>query len=219
MKDKKSITFIHIGKCAGSSVWHSICSRKFELARKIEYLHLARLYLHSDRKYIITLRNPIKRFISAYYWRYNKVVDTKEQQKRYAGEYEMLVKTKTVENFVKEIQKHGEGIFRGKEQSGNYIHQIHQDIYYYLSPLVNGEHSNKIMAVLTQENLKEDMQTLLDIDIQMHHNNNENKMYDKYLSTSSIKTLNEILAPDYYCIEKLYEWGKLTDKQYNLLIK
>ena len=106
----------------------------------------------------------------------------------------MLVKTKTVENFVKEIQKNGEGIFRGKEQSGNYIHQLHQDIYYYLSPLVNGENSNKIMAVLTQENLKEDMQTLLDIDIKMHHHNNENKMYDKYLSTSSINTLNEIIS-------------------------
>ena len=123
-----------------------------------------------------------------------------------------------MKNFVREIGKNGEWIFRGKQNSGNYIHQVHEDIYYYLAPLVDSENSDRVKCVLTQENIKEDMKNLLDIELNIHHHNNSSLEYDKYLSKKSIQTLKEILSPDYYCIEKLYEWNALTDKQYNLLL-
>lgn len=57
----KNIKLIHIGKCGGTFI-----GKKFKLN---EYHH-SRNYQLND-KYIIWIRNPIKRFVSAFYFSYN----------------------------------------------------------------------------------------------------------------------------------------------------
>jgi hypothetical protein len=59
MKDK--IKLIHIGKCGGTFVQHNFNLKQY---------HLSRDYKNNE-KYIIWIRNPISRFVSAFWFSYN----------------------------------------------------------------------------------------------------------------------------------------------------
>ena len=53
------------------------------------------------------------------------------------------------------------------------------------------------------------------VNLQVH--SSKDRVYDKTLSEKSISTLKNILRMDYKCIDRIHEWGKLTDEQYKLL--
>ena len=72
-KSRNKEMLIHIGKCGGSSVkaellnceWYSAA---YAIAENV--LHATRPWKFQDEKYIVTIRNPIHRFISAFYHMY-----------------------------------------------------------------------------------------------------------------------------------------------------
>lgn len=57
-----------------------------------------------NEKYVIVLRNPIKRFISAFNWRYKLVIDDKTQTNRFIGEKEILEHYNCVNNLAEKIK-------------------------------------------------------------------------------------------------------------------
>ena len=54
-------------------------------------------------KYIIIVRGPISRAISAFYWRYKLVVQTGEQRNRFPGEFEILQKYQTLNRIAENL--------------------------------------------------------------------------------------------------------------------
>lgn len=215
---KRIYNFIHIGKCGGSTIWNVLNSRKIKLASQMTYIHLGKIRHQPHVSNIITLRNPIRRFISAFYWRYYLVVEEKAQQHKYKNEYEKLSELKTVEAFAQNIKQNGDSIYKGDINSGNFIHQCKQDIYWYLEDIYHRNNPKKVEKIIALENLDEDMENHFGItNIGLHIHNASGRNYDKSLTKDSYDVLRDVLDMDYKCIDKFYEWGKLTEKQYKLL--
>lgn len=70
--------FIHIGKCGGTSIRESFTEN---YGREPNHIHLKLPEFDESRKYIIWIRNPIKRFVSAFNFAHSIVnFDTSNKQ-------------------------------------------------------------------------------------------------------------------------------------------
>ena len=74
---------VHVGKTAGGSIrkeleasgaqWHSIRQGDEHFDRKFEEIHMRRvepMFVHGSSNIVISVRNPVDRFVSAYNWRH-----------------------------------------------------------------------------------------------------------------------------------------------------
>jgi hypothetical protein len=205
MSNIQEFIFVHIGKCGGATV------NKFCKINNIkhEVVHIRQCKFDSNKKYLILLRNPIKRFISAFNWRYKLVVDDKIQSNRFPGEKETLEKYKTVNNLAENICMF--------DVNKTYIHHIKEDINYYIEDFLKKCKKENILYVMTTETLDQDLFDLFNIHNNLREHVHVNLNYDKNLSQAAYENLKKYLVKDYQCISKLYELGVLSNDKYNFL--
>lgn len=209
MNDNNPVV-IHIGKCGGNSVRRELQKNKI----KFSNLHIGKVKYEKNKKYIIVIRNPIKRFISAFYWRYKLVCDDKVQKDRFINEKDILKKYKNVDNLCNDL-KINPNIFNGSPSSGNYIHHLKEDIYFYLNSFIENCPKKQILGVICTEIMKDDIKNIFDINLSEHEKLNDK--YSKTITNQSVEILKTYLKNDYMIIEKMYEYGWITNKQYNIL--
>jgi hypothetical protein len=197
------ITLIHIGKCGGSSVRSALTSAGVPF----DCIHITPAIYEKGHRYVILIRNPIARFVSAFNWRRKLVCDDRTQQHRFPGEYELLQQYTTIEAFAMHITEF--------DSTKHYIHHINEDIHFYLGEFLKKCDPKEITAVLTTETLADDMKRVFDI-ITLPHEK-ENKTYDVLFSTDTYSKLKHYLHKDYACIEKLNQHGLLSPEQYKAL--
>ena len=89
---KDLLRFIHVGKCGGSTIekllYESpIVNRNY---KQIIHSHVDGVTIDTNCDYLICLRNPISRAISAFEWRQKLVVSDPfpNQSRRFRGEYD-----------------------------------------------------------------------------------------------------------------------------------
>jgi hypothetical protein len=211
---------IHIGKCGGSTVKDELRLNQISF----EESHVCEVKYNPTKNYIIIIRNPIQRFISAFYWRYHLVCDSKVQENRFNGEKKLLEKYITVDLLAKDLE-YNKNIFTGDinktypqeeiNSNGNYIHHLKEDINYYLESFIDQCPKEKIVGVICTETLSHDMKLLFDINIQKHEKNN--KKYDKTITESSYKILKKYLVKDYQIIKKLFDKGCINEDKFKFL--
>ena len=205
-----NLVIIHVGKCGGSTVCSELVSKNI----KFSSIHIRKANYKPNKNYVIVIRNPIKRFISAFNWRYYLVCDSKIQKNRFKNEKHILNKYKNVDNLCNDLEVIPH-IFNGSPSSGNYIHHLREDIYFYLKTFIKKCPKKQILGVICTETLKEDMKNIFDINLIKHKKNN-NK-YNKDITDKSYKILKTFLKNDYIIIDKMYEYGWISDKQYIIL--
>ncbi len=232
---KNNYTFIHIGKCGGTSVLHLF---------KLKEIHLTKPIFQNNNKYIIWIRNPLTRFVSAFNMSYHLInldtsnlnihnlsldnclapgrVQSKMQNNNkitFDPEYDQLINYFQTPNNLAEsltsndIEKKKKAI---KLMTYDKEH-IFKGIGWYLS---NGDfiknHFENILMVGKLENMKEDLNKLsshLNIDISNKKDHyRENKTKNTYLSDLAIQNLLDFYKDtDYKTLEILYEF-KFIDK-------
>jgi hypothetical protein len=192
---------IHIGKCGGSTVEKELTKNNIPFIKK----HLCIIKYDSSKKYLIVIRNPIKRFISAFYWRRHLVCESKQQEHRFPGEKEFLTKYNTIEKLIENL-----------DSNMNYIHHIKEDIHYYLSEFINKCSKENIKGVICTETLSEDMDKLFSIKVCTHEKNNNSSSKNK-LSDMHYSMLKKYLWKDYEIIRKLYEKQIIDKNKYEFL--
>ena len=203
---------IHIGKCGGTTI-HTILNKyKYKIIHK----HIEPVKFNPNRKYIILLRNPISRFISAFNWRYHNVCVTKTQENRFIGEKELLNKYKTINALAKDIYNLDGSLKINFKKKRFYIHHIYEDINFYIGKFLNNCKPENIHGIIMTETIKEDLNILFNINEDIPHKL-KNKEYDKTLSELGYNNLKKYLNKDYDCIDKLYELNLITQEQYNIL--
>jgi hypothetical protein len=202
---RETCTLIHIGKCGGSTVARIFDQNRVSYRKQ----HLKRVWFDPDEKYVVCLRNPIERFVSAFHWRYKLVVVDKSQSNRFSGEKEVLERYESANKLAETIDT-----FDIRE---TYIHHIKEDIAYYISDFVENAKKKNIMGVITTEYLNDDVMKLFGIRNTFHENRNE--LEKPVLSPLARAKLREYLKRDYECINKLYKMGCLTKEQYAVLSK
>ena len=226
-------TFIHIGKCGGTTMINQ--------TNLVEY-HLQRNYKNNEN-YIIWLRNPIKRFVSAFYYVKNvintdisnlnitkisldnclspaKIINKIKKGYAYSKHYDNLVNHfKTANELAESItNKNIEKKQLALELMNSPEEHIFKGIGWYL---YNGDfikkNHNKIIFVGTCENMDDDITSLsnllnININNKIHlrkntYNNN------KFLSPLAIKNIKTFYKDtDYKALQKLVEYNFISEE-------
>lgn len=201
MNDK--ITFIHIGKCGGSSIRHALRLNKFNY----EIIHVKKPIYNSKKKYLICIRNPISRFISAFYWRLNIVKNSKDLKLK--NERKFYEKYNNINDFCNDLQYNNNIL-----NDYNINSHLNMDIHFYLDDFLNECSVNNIIGVICNESLNKDVKSILNILI---NKNKKIHKYNKNLTDLSYKILKEYLKNDYNIIEKLYQKKIINKNKYEKL--
>tara|TARA_B100001939_G_C16945327_1_gene620059 strand:+ start:4165 stop:4854 length:690 start_codon:yes stop_codon:yes gene_type:complete len=204
------LILIHIGKCGGSSVRKDLENAGISFY----YVHVNTVKYDPSKKYIFLLRNPIDRFVSAFYWRKKNVIEFSKPINEY--EKKMFNKYKDVNSLALDIYDDHGNIQLDLKKESNYIHHIVQDIDFHIGSLLEKIHKNDIHSVITTENIVEDIKNSFNIDIKSHEKSNKNQYS---LSDTAYSNLKKYLSKDYECIKKLFEIGAINKNQYRLLNK
>ena len=207
-----NLVIIHIGKCGGSTLLKELDLNKI----KYELVHVAKVKYDPNKKYLIIIRNPIQRFISAFNWRYYLVCDSKIQENKYMNEKNILNKYNNIDKLCHELRVN-KNIFNGSRNSYNYIHHLKEDINFYLEYFIDICPKDNLLGVICTETLKVDLKNIFNIDLNVHDKNNDK--YKKNINNMNYKILKDYLHKDYLIIDKMYNKGWINDKQYLLLKK
>ncbi len=217
------LNIIHIGKCGGGTVkgaiaQSSLLAKKFESIKKT---HIIKPKYSRDDHYLIIIRHPIDRAISAFNWRHHIVVDTKKQRSRFTGEWEILKKYSTLSSISEHLYK-AESLDLSNQVASEFktIHHLKEDISFYLGEILESLNPEQVYGIVKQHSLTEDCHRLFGSDIAIRHNKNHGVSVDparKVLSAAAKKNLRRFLHQDFACILKLYNLGLLDWKDYELL--
>lgn len=209
--DSKTLIFVHIGKCGGKSTYEAIkksqlVKNKFSLVLKT---HLRKPPILKNASYAFVVRNPIKRAISAFNWRYKLVVTDEIQKNRFDGEYEILKKYETLNALCDELYVN-KIINSAVSDEFQKIHHLKQNISHYLKPLLDIISPSQIFAVFATETLDEDIFNKLKIKNTFYiHQNSKSLSSDKdFLTEKAYSNLRTYLSEDYLYLSKLITMNK-----------
>lgn len=209
------LTFIHIGKCGGYSVADALASSPEIQSRfrSVKRIHLRPPYYQSNARYLLVLRNPIDRLISAFAWRYEKVVVEKSREFQYPGEFEALTKYENLNNLAESLVRDGR-LSNDAMRSMLEITHFRHDISYYLTGLLEHLSAEQIFGVFTQGNLGADIEEFLGVRDVGRQNVSADVLFEKNMSLSSVarENLKLIFARDYECIRSLNALYPLGDE-------
>jgi len=211
---------IHIGKCGGSTLRVEFKKHKI----KYKEIHVRKFEWKNSTKspYIITIRNPLSRFVSAYNWRYYLNFDEEDykenQSHRFHGEKKFLKKYNT-SNALAEALYDDNGVQQiDFVRPSNYVHHLKEDIHFYLKDLK--EDYKNIYGVVATETMAADMKRLFGIELAEHSKDNgSRKKYSKFLSEKAKRNLLRYYQKDFEDINKLHRMNLLTSEQYEKLTK
>jgi len=152
------LNVVHIGKCGGSTVTLAIkqstlLAEKFE---SIEITHINKVKYSENESYLIVIRHPIDRALSAFNWRYHLVVETGEQRERFKGEWEILKKYSTLNSISEKIYDLDSGFLDEKvSREFKTIHHLRENISFYLSTMLKCLRPRQVYGIIKQYKLQE----------------------------------------------------------------
>ena len=226
LEKKEKIAFIHIGKCGGTSLMKQLCRYN------IKEHHMNNKYDPINEKYIIWIRNPLSRFVSAFnmiYTTLHTVVDPDKEYNiyntispeviqnkiRYNKQYfftkvkdELILKhtsaNELAENITSDNPEKKKDALELMNLNLEHCPHILKGIGYYL---YNGdfikEHNDKILFVGKLETMEED---LIKLAIILNKKINPNtKIRENKQATEGMKYLSPL------AIKNLLEFYKDTD--------
>ena len=209
---ERQTVLIHIGKCGGESLKAAL--RDSGLAERMLMVHIEQPAYRGDHEYIIVARNPLRRMISAFNWRYKLVVLDGTQMDRFPGELDVLRRYGSIDAL-------GEALYDddGRPEipalaDARRIHHIREDIGFYLTHLLDRCDPGQIRAVLLQERLDADIERVFGIRNAHRINENHATRDDGRLSPRARRNLMRFLHRDYEALARLYAWGKIERKAY-----
>lgn len=221
----RKLNVVHIGKCGGGTValaikQSTLISERFE---SIEITHINKVKYSENKSYLIVIRNPIDRAISAFNWRYHLVVETEKQRDRFKGEWEILKKYSTLNSISEKIYDLDSGLLDRKvSREFKIIHHLRENISFYLSTMLRYLRPGQVYGIIKQHSLATDCRLLLGTNIDIQHDKNHGSTVDplkKELSKLARLNLRRFLHKDFVCILKLYNMGLMSWKDYELLTR
>ena len=222
-RSRKALHFIHIGKCAGSSVRNKVlASEIMSQYSRLLVTHVARPIYSSRDDYLFVLRAPMLRSLSAFNWRFHLVVETGEQSKRFRGEKDILCKYRTLNNLAESLYTKEGRLNKQASRDYNSIHHLRESISFYITPQFFDLNPQQLIGVLCQNNLQEDCAKVLgvfDLPRLNDHGGDFSGAIEKSLSPSARYNLRRFLVDEYAVISKLYSMGHLSDANFSFLMK
>ena len=140
MTENKLLRFIHVGKCGGSTIEKLLIDSPLVSARYKSVIesHVSGVSIDSNCDYLICLRNPISRAISAYEWRKKLVVSDPppNQATRFRGEQDVLKAYVTFSDLTSKLYHADASLNELAARDFQQIHHLRESISFYLKPLL-----------------------------------------------------------------------------------
>ena len=194
------LIYVHIGKCGGSSLGRAISHSKVlrREFRAVAKFHIRKPRITKHAKYLIVVRNPIDRAVSAFNWRYRLVVDEEKQKDRFDGEWEVLTKYGTLNSLGEALYVEGR-LDPEVARDFNSIHHLRENISFYLDDLLQSISPEQIYGVLATETLNQDIMNILGVKsvARVHENSRSVDLRQQKLTDKAIENLKRFLASDY----------------------
>ena len=224
MAEKSLLRFIHVGKCGGSTIEKLLVDSPLVALKyhSVIQSHVCGVSLDTSCDYLICLRNPIARAISAYEWRQKLVVSdpSPNQASRFRGELDVLQAYGSFSELSSKLYQSDASLNELVARDFQLVHHLRESISFYLKPLLPILTAQNVYGVICQENLSADCEKLLGI---LPNGMAERKNYQRRESLSTlgekaVVNLKRYLHDDYACITTLWSRGILTDHQFKSLI-
>jgi hypothetical protein len=218
------LQFVHIGKCGGSSISKRLADSEIVSRKYISYYvsHINGVSPNSNCDYLICLRNPISRAISAFEWRKKLVTfDSPSNQKsRFAGEYDVLSSYDTFSALAENLYFDSFKLNQHVAREFCLIHHLRESISFYLTPLLPVLTPGNVFGVICQETLNADCCRVLGVDVSKTYERKNIYRKESISSLSKLATdnLKYFLRDDYGCISKLWSAGVISDQQFKFLM-
>ena len=202
------LIYIHIGKCGGLSLLDAIdrspvVGQNFSTTSKV---HVSKPPILAKSKYLIVVRNPISRALSAFNWRYRLVVDDAVMKDRFKGEYDILKRYGSLNTLSEALYNNG-NLDKRVAKDFRAIHHLKEDISFYISDLLKKVTSDQLFAVMATEFLDQDIAR--DLGVQNVKRKNVNRPSvskgKAELSEKGRENLRLFLSEDYAAISKLLD--------------
>ena len=182
-------------------------SNRFGPRQKIRVMHISKPIFDPNVKYLIVARSPIKRALSAFNWRQKLVVHDRVQEHRFPGEYQVLVKYKTLNHLAEQLYDRNGKIVSEVQEDFFKIHHLRENISFYLTDFLQECGALNIFCVLMKESLAADIKRHLGVELELRKNNNPSS-YD--LTAKAERHLRRFLHLDYEALIRLYCWGFIS---------
>lgn len=194
------LIYVHIGKCGGSSLGRAI-SRSQVLKREfsaVAKFHVKKPPIMKNAKYLIVVRNPIDRAVSAFNWRYRLVVDEEKQKSRFDNEWNILTKYGSLNSLSQALYVGGH-LDPEVARDFNSIHHLRENITFYLDDLLRSIGPDQVYGVLATETLNQDIVKILGVNsvARVHDNSRSVDPRRQILTDSAIENLRRFLQSDY----------------------
>jgi len=213
---------IHIGKCGGTTIQRYfenqyIPSNPSTTVLECHGSYGRQVVYDCNANYVICIRNPIDRVVSAFNWRYYRICTDPSQIGCHPGELETFEKYKTIDELCSKLYN-GSVLNKNVYDDLFAVCHIYTNISFYLTELLSKINKDKILFVFKQENLENDLRNFFNIEhLPFGKINEYNSMPDKFkkpkhLSDQSVINLKKVLKKDYDCLKKLIDMGKIPSE-------
>lgn len=218
----RTLLFVHIGKCGGASLEKELrgsplIQREY---RRILNVHIRKPPTSSTADYVIVVRNPIARALSAFNWRYYLTVEQQSQRRRFPGEYRILSKYGNLNNLAEALFEEGVLVEEVANEFES-VHHLRENISFYLDELLGSVKASQIFAVFTTEFLDQEMQQILGSTPtnRVHEHKSRTSAHQNNLSDRAIKNLSRYLAADFQAVEELCDMAEIEAVKRETLLR
>ena len=203
----RPFTLIHVGKCGGGSVLAALRTAGY----RVEHVHLQRPADEADCRYVVLVRDPVARFVSAFNWRrhlyLNGGLPPKARKGRVAdlrhyAEREFIFEFETVNSLAEQLSV-GENLAVSPASALlPLIGHVPQGFDWYLRDLIDKIKPEQLAGVICTENLAADFEHLFGFPLEQGvHRSNANA--SKHVSKNGRGNLAREFFREYVALEKL----------------
>ena len=216
-KRQRKLVFIHPGKCGGSTIRHCIETSGFREKYCLDddgytHSHTRQIAFRRNTDYIIALRNPLRRMVSAWNWRKHLVFERGVSP--IADEEYVLKEFITLNNLAKELYDSNGRVNVDLLEKINVVGHFSRGINFHLYRVAKHLHPFNSHAIC-QERLSDDLLTLgMRVKKRLKEHQSNVSKEDLLLEEVAAENLVKAFSKEYRCIDLLYERRVISDAQY-----
>ena len=218
------LVFVHVGKCGGASLGAAIHQSPVRRARfiSVSHVHIQKPPVKTRSSYLVAVRNPVGRALSAFNWRRRILIEDGAQHGRFRGEHAALSRYDTLSDLAEALYPDGPDAAPDPDAAAAFhaIHHLREDIAFYLADLLPQISPEQIFGVITTECLDADVNRVLGLTAAPRRHVNSARGGDAMtLSDVARANLRRFLEADYAAIRALDAMHPLTPEARAALLR
>ncbi len=196
---------VHVGKCGGTSAATELRGRGF----RFDHVHMRRPTYGADRRYVVLVRDPVARFVSAFNWRRHLIAEGSLAapedpvgRLRHEAERSLLACFADVGSFAEAlVPKLGYDVSPPVTMM-QVIGHVPQGFAWYLDGLLRRIEPGQLLGVVAMERFAADIERLFGFTPVARRNAHAGSVTEP-LSPLGLANLTRVLAPEYETLAEL----------------